>query len=83
MYHAFGGDRPTEPNFQGLLKWGVTVFEKKLDAGKLDRHVVEGHFVGNDEESKGYSLNVTRTLTRTRSLDKSFRNWTKPFRACK
>jgi hypothetical protein len=49
MYHG-----QPKPILKGLLEWGVTVFVKKLDASKLDRQVVEGHFVSYDEVSKGY-----------------------------
>jgi len=43
-----------KPNLRGVLEWGILIWVKKPDAGKLDLHAVEGRFVGYDKEAKGY-----------------------------
>ena len=43
-----------KPNLKGIPEWGVSVWVKRLGAGKLDPHADEGHFVGYDEEAEGY-----------------------------
>jgi hypothetical protein len=39
-----------------LYKWGLTVWVKKLNTGKLNEKAEKGHFVGFNEESKGYRV---------------------------
>ena len=41
-------------NLNHVLVFGAVVWVKVKDAGKLESQAVEGHFVGYDEESKGY-----------------------------
>jgi hypothetical protein len=45
-----------KPNLKKVLVFGAVVWMKVKDAGKLDSQAVEAHFVGYDEESKGYRL---------------------------
>ena len=45
-----------KPNLKEILEWGIKIWVKKLTAGKLDPHAIEGHFVGYDEEAKGYHV---------------------------
>jgi hypothetical protein len=45
-----------KPNLKDVLAFGTVVWIKVKDAGKLDPQAVEGHFVGYDEESKGYRI---------------------------
>ena len=45
-----------KPNLKKVLAFGAVVWVKVKDAGKLDSQAVDGHFVGYDEESKGYRL---------------------------
>jgi len=45
-----------KPNLKRVLVFGAIVWVKVKDAGKLDSQAVERHFVGYDEESKGYRL---------------------------
>jgi hypothetical protein len=42
-----------KPDLSQLCEWGMTVWVKQLDAGKLDPRAKEAHFVGFNEESKG------------------------------
>src|SRR5258708_3500579 len=49
-----------KPNLKKVLVFGAIVWMKLKDAGKLDPQAVEGHFVGYDEESKGYCLYFPR-----------------------
>jgi len=37
-----------------LCEWGATVWIKRLDAGKLEPRAEQAHFVGYDDESKGF-----------------------------
>ena len=43
-----------KPNLWSVLEWGIPIWVKKPDAGKLDPHAAEGRFVGYDKEAKGY-----------------------------
>lgn len=45
-----------KPNLSSLIPWGTRVWVKNLDAKKLEPRVVEGHFIGYDEESKGLRI---------------------------
>jgi hypothetical protein len=45
-----------KPNLKDILAFGTIVWVKVIDAGKLEPQAVEGHFVGYDEESKGYRI---------------------------
>jgi len=45
-----------KPNLRKVLAFGAVVWVKVKDAGKLDSQAVDGHFVGYNEESKGYRL---------------------------
>ena len=45
-----------KPDLQGVLEWGIPIWVKRADTGKLDPRAVEGHFVGYDEEEKGYQV---------------------------
>ena len=45
-----------KPDLLQLCEWGVTVWVKQLDAGKLDPRAKEAHFMGFDEESKGFRI---------------------------
>jgi len=42
-----------KPDLTNLLEWGIPIWVKILDAGKLDVRADEVRFVGFDEESKG------------------------------
>jgi hypothetical protein len=46
-----------------VLEFGTVVWVKVKGAGKLDPQAVEGHFVGYDDESKGYRIFFTRRHT--------------------
>ena len=54
-----------KPNLKGVLEWGVLIWVKRVDAGKLDPHAVEGCFVRYDEKAKGYHVywNMKRSVT--------------------
>jgi hypothetical protein len=45
-----------KPNLKKVLVFGAVVWVRVKDAGKLEPQAVEGHFVGYDEESKGYRI---------------------------
>jgi hypothetical protein len=45
-----------KPNLWHLYEWGSTVWVKKIGTRKLDGKAKKGHFVGFDEESKGYHV---------------------------
>ena len=45
-----------KPDLSNLIEWGARVWVKILDVGKLQPRAIEGHFVGYDEESKGYRI---------------------------
>jgi hypothetical protein len=48
--------RGVKPYLGGLQEFGVAVYVKDLNAGKLDPHATKGRFVGYDSESKGYRI---------------------------
>jgi hypothetical protein len=48
------------PNLKHVLVFGTAVWVKVKNAGKLDPQGIEGHFVGYDEESKGYRVYFPR-----------------------
>jgi hypothetical protein len=43
-----------KPDLLYLYEWGSTIWVKKLNTGKLNEKAEKDHFVGFDEESKGY-----------------------------
>ena len=45
-----------KPDLSHMYEWGSMVWVKKLDTKKLDKKAEKGHFVGFDEESKGYHV---------------------------
>ena len=45
-----------KPNLIKVLEFGAIVWVKVKNAGKLESQAVEGHFVGYDEQSKGYRI---------------------------
>jgi len=45
-----------KPNLKRVLEWGIPIWVKKADAGKLDPCAIEGRFIGYDEEAKGYCV---------------------------
>ena len=52
-----------KPNLKSVLDFGAIVWAKVKDAGKLDPQAVEGHFMGYDEESKGYRVYFPKRWT--------------------
>ena len=52
-----------KPNLSRVLVFGSVVWVKVKDAGKLEPQAVEGHFVGYDEESKGYRIYYLKRRT--------------------
>ena len=52
-----------KPNLSRVLVFGSVVWVKVKDAGKLEPQAVEGHFVGYDEESKGYRIYYPKRRT--------------------
>ena len=49
-----------KPNLTKVLEFGAVVWVKVKNAGKLEPQAVEGHFVGYDEQSKGYCIYFPR-----------------------
>jgi len=49
-----------KPNLTKVLEFGAVVWVKVKNAGKLEPQAVEGHFVGYDEQSKGYRIYFPR-----------------------
>jgi hypothetical protein len=47
-----------KPNILGFVPFGSPIWEKIVNAGKLDTHTKAGHFVGFDNESTGYMIYV-------------------------
>jgi len=45
-----------KPNLNKVLEFGVIIWVKVKNANKLEPQTVEGHFVGYNEESKGYRV---------------------------
>ena len=43
-------------NLKEVLKWGIPIWVKKANAGKLDPHAIDGRFVGYNKEVKGYHV---------------------------
>ena len=45
-----------KPNLTGIQCFGAAAYIKLKNAGKLDKRASKGHFVGYDNESKGYQI---------------------------
>ncbi|RDB27836.1 Retrovirus-related Pol polyprotein from transposon TNT 1-94 [Hypsizygus marmoreus] len=45
-----------KPNLSMVQEWGAVAYVKRRSAGKLEPKIDEGHFVGIDDESKGYRI---------------------------
>jgi len=58
-----------KPDLRGVLEWGIPIWVKRADAGKLDSRAAEGRFVGYNEEVKGY--HVYWTAQHSVSIDKN------------
>ena len=43
-----------KPNLAGIQHFGAAAYVKLKNAGKLDKRVSKGRFIGYDSESKGY-----------------------------
>jgi len=54
------------PHLANLIEWGSKVWVKVLDVGKLEPRAVECHFMGYDEESKGYRTYLLEYLGQVR-----------------
>lgn len=46
----------SKPDLASILPFGAPAWVKIVDAGKLDAHAKQGHFVGYDSESRGYRI---------------------------
>ena len=49
-----------KPNLKSMLEFGAVVWVRVKEAGKLEPQAVKGHFMGYDEESKGYCIYFPR-----------------------
>ena len=45
-----------KPDLSAIRYWGCKAWVKLLDAGKLEPRAAEGHFIGIDNESKGFRI---------------------------
>ena len=43
-------------NLKGVFKWGILIWIKRIDAGKLNPDAIESQFIGYNEEAKGYHI---------------------------